>query len=231
MEKTYGYCRISNPKQNIERQIRNILSVYPKAKLFEEAWTGTTTERPKFQKLLGVIKAGDTIVFDSVSRMSRNATEGIEIYLELFDKGVNLVFLKEPHINTETYRQALTRQIDMTGDTVDYILEGINKYLKELAKEQIRIAFDQAEKEVEDLRQRTKEGMITAKNNGKQIGQKKGATLTVKKFENSLPVIRKHCKAFGGSLEDEEVQKLCGVSRKTFYKYKKRVRESIFPNS
>jgi DNA invertase Pin-like site-specific DNA recombinase len=224
MAKLYGYCRISNPSQNIERQVRNILAAYPKAKLYEEAWTGTTSERPKFQKLLSVIKAGDTIVFDSVSRMSRNAQEGIEIYLELFDKGVELVFLKEPHINTETYRQALTRQIDMTGETVDFILEGVNKYLKELAKEQIRIAFDQAEKEVQDLRQRTKEGMITAKNNGKRIGTPKGAVLRVKKYEKSRDIIRKHSKAFGGSLDDAEVQKLCGVSRKTYYKYKNRVR-------
>ena len=227
MGKVYGYCRISNPKQNIERQVRNIIASYPNATLFEESWTGTTAERPKFQKLLNVIKAGDVVVFDSVSRMSRNAQEGIEIYLELFDKGVELVFLKEPHINTETYRQALTRQIDMTGETVDFILEGINKYLKELAKEQIRIAFDQAEKEVQDLRQRTKEGMLTAKNSGKRIGTPKGAVLTVKKYEKARDIIRKHCRAFGGSLDDAEVQKLCGVSRKTFYKYKRKVREEL----
>lgn len=227
MSKIYGYCRISNPKQNIERQVRNIISAFPNAKLYEEAWTGTTTERPKFQKLLGVIKAGDTVVFDSVSRMSRNASEGIDIYLDLFDKGINLVFLKEPHINTETYRQALTKQIDMTGDTVDFILQGVNRYLKELAKEQIRIAFDQAEKEVQDLRQRTREGMLTAKNNGKQVGQPKGAVLSVKKYNKAKDIIRKHSKAFGGSLDDTEVQQLCGVSRKTYYKYKKRVKDEL----
>jgi len=36
-----------------------------------------------------------------------------------------------------------------------------------LAKEKIKIAFDQAEKEVMDLRQRTREGMMTARLDGK----------------------------------------------------------------
>ena len=49
---------------------------------------------------------------------------------------------------------------------------GINQYLMALAKEQIRLAFDQAEKEVEDLHQRTREGIQTARLNGKQTGQR-----------------------------------------------------------
>lgn len=51
----------------------------------------------------------------------------------------------------------------------------------ELAKEQIIIAFEQAEKEVQDLRQRTKEGIETARINGKQIGQTSRSKLTTKK--------------------------------------------------
>ena len=78
---------------------------------------------------------GDTIVFDSVSRMSRNAQEGFEIYKELYGRGVDLVFLKEPHINTETYKTALENNIKLTGINVDFIFEGINKYLFSLAKE------------------------------------------------------------------------------------------------
>ena len=56
---------------------------------------------------------------------------------DLFSKGINLVFLKEPHINTETYKSALQGGIPTTGTDIDCILEGINKYLLLLAKEQI----------------------------------------------------------------------------------------------
>ena len=96
----FGYCRISTPQQSIERQARNILRAYPTAILYEEAYTGTKLDRPKFKVLLKRVKPGDTIIFDEVSRMSRNADEGFELYKELYDKGVELVFLKEPHINT-----------------------------------------------------------------------------------------------------------------------------------
>ena len=33
----YGYCRISTKQQSIERQVRNILAEYPKARLYNEA--------------------------------------------------------------------------------------------------------------------------------------------------------------------------------------------------
>ena len=69
----YGYCRISRKQQSIDRQIRNIKEAYPTSIIIEEAFTGTKIDRPKFDKLLKKVKPGDTIVFDSVSRMSRSA--------------------------------------------------------------------------------------------------------------------------------------------------------------
>ena len=125
----YGYCRISTNKQNIERQVRNIERDYPNAKIIKEVYTGTKIDRIEFNKLLKVVKQGDTIVFDSVSRMSRNAEEGFKLYEELFNKGIELVFIKEQHINTSTYKKALSNNIELTNTNIDYILSGINKYL------------------------------------------------------------------------------------------------------
>lgn len=149
--------------------------------IVQEIYTGTTTDRPEWGKLEKRLHNGDSIYFDSVSRMSRNAEEGYLLYQELFDKGINLYFLKEPHINTNTYRKSLESNIPQTGTSVDILLDGVRKYLMLLAKEQIRIAFEQAEKEVLDLRQRTKEGIETARLNGKQIGTVPGSKLRVKK--------------------------------------------------
>lgn len=222
----YGYCRISRAKQSIERQIRNIKAAYPEAVIIEEVFTRTRIDRKEWNKLTSKIKCGDTIVFDSVSRMSGNADEGFTAYEELYNSGVNLVFLKEPHINTDTYKQALQNNVALTGGTVDYILEGVNKYLLALAKEQIKLAFEQSEKEVEDLHQRTREGLITAKLNGKQVGQKKGAKLTTKKSVAAKEVIVKHSKDFNGTLADVDVMKLTGLSRNTYYKYKGELKEA-----
>ena len=83
----------------------------------------------------------------------------------------------------------------------------------------------QAEKEVVDLSQRTKEGIKTARLNGKQIGQKEGKKLNVKKAVKAKECIMKNSKDFKGTLTDEEVIKLAGVSKNTYYKYKKELRE------
>ena len=224
--KIYGYARISTRKQSIERQIRNIKAAFPGAVIVEEVYTGTKIGRKEWNKLMRVISSGDTIVFDSVSRMSRNAEEGYAAYEEMYHQGISLVFLKEPHINTEVFKRALENTVTLTGGMVDHILEGVNKYLMELAKEQIRIAFEQAEKEVEDLHQRTREGIETARLNGKQIGQRPGATLTTKKSLAAKEIIQKHSKDFSGSLKDTEVMKLAGLSRNTFYKYKAELKEA-----
>ena len=173
------------------------------------------------------MKSGDTIVFDSVSRMSGNAEDGFAAYEDLYNRGVSLVFLKEPHINTDTYKQALENNVKLTGGNVDYILEGVNKYLMALAKEQIRLAFEQSEKEVEDLHQRTREGIETARLNGKQIGQQPGRKLNVKKAATAKEIIKLHSREYGGSLRDSEVQKLADISRNTLYKYKKELREEL----
>ena len=224
--KTYGYCRISTNKQSIERQERNILSVYPDALIIKEAYTGTKIEgRKEFEKLISKVKTGDQIIFDSVSRMSRNAEEGIKLYQEMYNNGVDLVFIKEPYINTETYRNATKNAIPMTGTDVDLILDGVNKYLMKLAEEQIKIAFDQAEKEVKDLRQRTSEGLVTAKLNGKQIGRTAGDKLITKKSVAVKAEIIKLSRDFDGSNTDAEVMKITGVARNTYYKYKREISE------
>lgn len=224
---TYGYCRISTPYQNLERQARNIKERFPDAVIVQEVYTGTNYQnRDKLKRIVSKVKAGDRIVFDEVSRMSRNAAEGVQLYEELYNRDVELVFLKEPYVDTKVYRDKVNDLIKPTGDKVDVILEAINAYLIALAKEQVRMAFEQSEKEVMDLRQRTKEGIETARLNGKQIGHKVGTKLHVKKEAGAKEVIKKHNKDFGGSLSNEETWKLAGISKMTFYKYKKQLEES-----
>ena len=228
----YGYCRISQKKQNIERQVRNILNVYPTAIIIREAFTGRKIEgRKEWEKIYRTVRAGDMIVFDSVSRFSRNAEEGFELYQDLYNKDVDLVFLKEPQINTETFKRALDRAIPMTGTNIDYILDGINRFLLELAKDQIRLAFEQAEKEVEDLRQRTREGIVTARLNGKQIGARPGEKRITKKSVKIKGIIEKHSSDFNGNLSDVEIMQMTGVAKNTYYKYKKELKAQETPDS
>lgn len=228
MAKVYGYARISRKEQSIDRQIRNIKAAYPEAHIVQEAFTGTKMDRPEWNKLIKAIRKGDSVVFDSVSRMSRSADEGVTTYFQLKEAGINLVFLKEGYINTQTYEEACKQSIDSTGNEIaDIYIEATNKVIKLLAKKQIATAFEQAEKEVQDLRQRTKEGIETARLEGKQIGQKKGKKLNIKKKGPAMDNIRQYNQDFDGKLNDIDTMKLVGLSRNTYYKYKRELRESL----
>ncbi len=222
MNKIYGYCRVSTQTQSIDRQIRNIKQIYPEAIIIQEAYTGTKIEgRKQFQRLLKAVKDGDTIIFDSVSRMSRNADDGIRLYFELYNKNINLVFLKEHYIDTDIYRQNTQQKIQLTGTEEDILFSAINHYFIKLAEKQIKIAFEQAQKEVDDLHIRTKEGIETARLNGKQIGQQQGASLHIKKKEPIKAEIQKKSKDFNGTMTDKDLIKILGIARNTYYKYKK----------
>lgn len=244
--RVYGYARISTAKQSIERQIRNISAEYPSALVRSEAYSGTTLARPVFDKLLRDVKPGDTIVFDSVSRMSRNADDGFALYERLFSEGVELVFIKEPHINTSVYREAMEKQISLSvnsGDAdadamFDAITKAINRYMLALAKRQIKIAFDQAQKEVDDLHARTREGIETVKRANAQaiaegrfedvkpVGKSVGDTWETAKSKTAKAIIVKHSRDFGGTLSDAEVITLAKISRNSFYKYKSELKQT-----
>ena len=225
----YGYARISRRSQKIERQIENIRKAYPNAIIYQEAYTGTKIEgRKELNKLLKRVQSGDTIVFDSVSRMSRSKEDGVELYFELYEKGIHLVFLKEAYINTSVYQEAIQQTIAVTGNEIaDLYIEATNKVIHLLAAKQIEKAFEQSQKEVDDLHERTREGMREARRNGKQIGQKKGSTLNIKKKEPKKEEIKKYSKDFNGSLNDVDTMKIVGLARNTYYKYKKELFEEL----
>lgn len=233
--KIFGYARISTPTQSIERQIRNIKAAYPDAIIVKESFSGRSMNRPEWKKIYSQAKQFDTIVFDSVSRMSRTADEGLETYFELYDRGVELVFLKERYIDTTAYRDALAsvsfeklNSGDMMTDAlVNGIMDAIEQFMKSKVKKDIEKAFEQSEKEVSDLRQRTKEGIETARLNGKQIGGRPGVVLNVKKKEPAKEKIKELSRSFDGTLRDEDVIKLVGISRNTYYKYKKELKDNI----
>ena len=211
--KIFGYCRVSTVKQSLQRQIDNIKELYPEAIILTEEYTGKTLERPKYILLKQIINSGDKIVFDSVSRMSRNAEEGYGDYMTFWENGIILEFLNEPHLNTDFF----TKQLDImnfnlkVGETFEPLIQGIKKTLKNIISGQIKIGFEQSEKEVTDLSKRTKEALAVLKKNGKRLGRpERRIPETIKKdiIENYILSRKKKGKDF------MEVYK---ISKPTFY--------------
>ncbi|MBX4271815.1 recombinase family protein [Clostridium estertheticum] len=90
-----GYARVSTKGQlkeghSIEVQTRNILDRYDDAEIRVEQYTGTTIDRPIFNKLIEDLKQGDTLVVTKLDRLARNTVEGISIVQELFNKGISV---------------------------------------------------------------------------------------------------------------------------------------------
>lgn len=230
-----GYARVSTPTQKLSRQIDNLKKAYPDIVIIQETYSGKTQNRPKWQKLLRQCRAGNVskLVFDEVSRFSRNAEEAIKEYKELYELGIELEFIKEPHINSEVYRQASQRQInvdtsamdDDTAHLLNTVIEGLNDYLLAVAEKQIRLAFERAQAERELLSKRTSEGLKQAKLMGSKVGRQKGEKLETRKKKRSIKIIRQHYKLLGGELTATQCFLLCQVTKSTFYRYINEMRE------
>lgn len=249
MGKLYAYLRVSTQTQRIDRQYKNVKEAFPdllESNIYKEKYTGLKMERPQFSRLCKLVQRGDTIVFDSVSRMSRNAEEGYQQYMDWYTRGITLIFLKEPQINTTAYAELENKQIQIArgslpdgaiGKLLDGIVEALNDYQREVCKQQIRIAFEQAEKEVEDLHKRVSEGMqrtqdmnrLLPPEKRKQIGRITGEKCETRKSKAAKQIMVAYSKSFEGALSDIDTLALLDgrghhISRNSYYKYKKELK-------
>lgn len=241
MGNIYGYLRVSTKHQDISRQRVNIMRAYPDAILYEEIHSGGDYSGcTVLNKLLQIVKQGDTIVFDSVSRFTRDNVTGPDEYRRLFKMGVNLIFLNEPYINTDNYRKALEVALPRTGTFIDPIIEGVEEALLQLAEQQVQEAFNQANKELLDIRTRTKQALqkkiaensLLPPEQRKRIGTQKGDTFTTKKKKIALERLKEGIEKgypddvimnnIAGDIKKQLPDSKCkDISRNTYYNYKR----------
>lgn len=88
----YGYARVGTSDQKLENQI-DLLKSAGADKIFQEKYTGTTTQRPEFQKLLNELKVNDTLIVTKLDRFARNTTEALELIQKLFKQNIKVNIL------------------------------------------------------------------------------------------------------------------------------------------
>lgn len=88
----YGYARVSTSDQKLENQI-DLLKSAGADKIFQEKYTGTTTQRPEFQKLLNELKVNDTLIVTKLDTFARNTTEALELIQKLFKQNIKVNIL------------------------------------------------------------------------------------------------------------------------------------------
>lgn len=154
VKKKFAYIRVSSQEQNEDRQVDTMKSLgIDERDIFIDKASGKNLERPKYQALKAVAREGDTIVFDSITRLSRNMQDIQKEYQYFIDTGINLEFVKEPMLNT-------------AAKTDDILKQAVNNIILT-----ILAAF--AQKEREDIKKRQAEGISAARARGKHLGRPK----------------------------------------------------------
>lgn len=150
----YAYIRVSTIEQNETRQIKTMLAEgVQRANIYVDKASGANLERPNYRKLKAQVRRGDTIIFDSITRLSRTYRDVRDEYEYYRENGVLLRFIREPMLNTPTggYDDVMSIAI---ADVIMTILA----------------AF--ADKERENIRIQQAQGIAIAKQKGKYRGRK-----------------------------------------------------------
>lgn len=130
---TYIYARVSTNDQDTEAQADALKSKYAHDFVVEDVFTGTTTDRPKFKKLIGSLIEGDTLIVREVSRLGRNSVEVLELAQDLKARKVRLVI---DNLGIDVTTPA--------GEMIFTMMAGMAKMERELMLERQRIGIEKA---------------------------------------------------------------------------------------
>jgi DNA invertase Pin-like site-specific DNA recombinase len=154
--KKFEYVRVSSKDQNEERQIENMkyLGIEDRD-IFIDKQSGKNMKRENYQMLKRLARTGDTIIFDSLTRLGRSMNDVLEEFRYYEQQRINLQFIKEPFIN-----------VNYNGESTKMMLSNM------LYKKQLLLFFlPSQKKERNDIKQRQAEGIALAKKQGKQLGR------------------------------------------------------------
>lgn len=209
----FSYMRIStkesSDKQSFNRQEKSLKSYAENNKIeytlsFKDDCSGSTFNRPEWKKLERLLQEGDTVVFKEISRFTREAEAGYKKYMELMNKGVNLVFLDNMTVGTD-YIKNLTRVANEQDLVAKTALESTIKLL-------LIVELDRVQKEREIIVKRIVQGIHASE---KKSGRK------FNKLDKMTDGLRADIKAFlsDRSIKQVDLMKKHNISRNTLKKY------------
>ncbi|MCD2334471.1 recombinase family protein [Bacillus cereus] len=200
--KKFGYVRVSSKDQNEERQIQNMKDLGIEDRdIFIDKESGKIMERENYQMLKRLVRAEDTIVFDSLTRLGRNMNDTLEEFRYYEKHRINLQFIKEPYIN-----------INYTGESTNDVIQSA------IQKATLTILSAFAEKERIDIKQRQAEGIALARKQGKRLGRP-----PVEITEEFMDAYKEWK---SGSITAVGAMKKYGIKRSSFYKLAKQYEEN-----
>lgn len=167
----FGYARVSTQEQNLDRQI-DILKSYSVDKIIEDKATGTNTNRDGLQQLLSMLREGDEVYVESISRLGRNTLEVLSIVKEFKEKGVTFHSHKE-NMDTST----------PTGEAMFNIM----------------VVLAQLERDL--ISERVKESLQASKARGKHIGRpfadQEKVDVALRMYDSKQYSVKEICRTVG----------------------------------
>lgn len=200
----FAYVRVSSISQNLDRQLDNMKKLgIREENIFVDKMSGKNLDRPNYQLLKVKVRRGDVVVFDSITRMSRNMEDIKAEYKFFADKGAFLKFIKEP-------------MLDTSDKTDDVMRQAINDII-------LTILGAFAQKEREEIKERQREGIEAAKRRGKHLGRPK-----VKLTDNQLVMFEAYYSKWkNGEMTAVELRNRMGLAHNTFYNKVKLYEEQL----
>ncbi|HFU4060260.1 TPA: recombinase family protein [Streptococcus suis] len=185
-----GYARISASDQNMARQLEQLKGV---DKLFQEAMSGASKDRPQLKAMLNYIREGDRVIVTELERLGRNNKELTEVMNEIQTKGATLEVLNLPTLR---------------GIEDDNLRRLLNNLILELYKYQ-------AQAERERIKERQAQGIAIAKTQGKYRGRKALFSDGDIRLKHAFELYQK-------GYTDKDVASLTGINERTFRRYREK---------
>lgn len=217
----YFYLRIStsesSDRQSFNRQIKSLQAYadsnnlnFADRYIYKDDTSGSTFNRAEWIELEGNLKQGDTIIFKEISRFTRQAEEGYNKYMELMNRGINLVFIDNPTVSTD-----YIKQLTNTANTMDLVTKTA---MESMIKLLLIVELDRVQKEREITVKRIKQGIQAS---SKKSGRPEG---NLDKLTESLKADIKNYLS-NRSVKQIDLMNKHDISRNTLKKYIKIVEQ------
>lgn len=185
-----GYARVSTTDQNLDRQLDQLKHV---DRLFQEAVSGVSKDRPQLKAMLDYIREGDIVVVTELERLGRNNQELTEVMNQIQTKRATLEVLNLPTLR---------------GIEDDNLRRLLNNLILELYKYQ-------AQAERERIKERQAQGIAIAKTQGKYQGRKALFTEDDSRLKHAFEL-------YLSGMSDKDVAGLTGINERTFRRYREK---------
>ena len=202
-----GKQKFTRQEQAIERWCKENDTEISDRRIYKDDASGKSFDRKAWKELESDVQTGDTIVFKDICRFTREYEKGYQKYMELLNKGINLVFIDNPTIGTEYIK-------NMIGIAEKQENRIAKKSLKDTIELLILVELDRAEKEREITVKRIKDGIKASE---KKSGRKEG------QLDKMTPELEADIRNFltDRSIKQVDLMKKYNLSRNTLKKYAK----------